>query len=123
MSEHTCHWPGCPRKVPPARWGCKDHWYALPRNLRTRIWQTYRPGQERDKKPSQAYLNAARAVRDWIIENHPEVKAFKSTFQRRLELGPPATPVKGQDFVFHTRNITLEQARAMFPGPPHADQT
>lgn len=47
-------------------WGCGPHWFALPKALRDRIWQTYRAGQETDKRPSPAYLEAARAVQEWI---------------------------------------------------------
>lgn len=66
--KHTCHWPGCPREVPPAMWGCKAHWMRLPKRLRDRIWATYRPGQESTKVPSDAYLKAAKDVQAWIRE-------------------------------------------------------
>ena len=64
--NHACHWPGCERQVPPAMWGCKPHWFALPRHLRARIWATYEIGQEVSMTPSDAYLTAARDVQDWI---------------------------------------------------------
>lgn len=64
--QHVCHWPGCEQQVPPAMWGCKAHWFALPLALRNKIWKAYRPGQEIDMRPSEAYLEAARAVQDWI---------------------------------------------------------
>ena len=64
--EHTCHWPGCETRVPPAMWGCKGHWFALPKRLRDRIWATYRRGQEVTKTPSPEYMEAAREVQDWI---------------------------------------------------------
>lgn len=63
---HHCHWPGCKQQVPPALWGCKPHWYALPVALRNRIWDTYRPGQEVNGTPSKAYLTVAREVQEWI---------------------------------------------------------
>lgn len=63
---HFCHWPGCNKEVVPARWGCKTHWFQLPKHLRDRIWATYRPGQEITKTPSAAYLEAADAVQQWI---------------------------------------------------------
>lgn len=63
---HHCHWSGCKEKVPPARWGCKDHWFRLPKNLRDRIWATYRVGQEETGTPSEAYVHVARQVQDWI---------------------------------------------------------
>lgn len=64
--NHTCHWSGCERQVPPAMWGCKAHWFALPKYLRDKIWATYRSGQEVDGTPSREYLAAAREVQDWI---------------------------------------------------------
>jgi hypothetical protein len=52
--------------VPPAMWGCKAHWFKLPKHLRDKIWATYRPGQEVNMTPSKAYLEAARQVDQWI---------------------------------------------------------
>lgn len=66
MNKHTCHWPGCAKDVPPAMWGCRTHWFALPKHLRDEIWRTYVPGQEITKTPSMAYLTAARHVQEWI---------------------------------------------------------
>jgi hypothetical protein len=67
--KHHCHWPGCEKQVPPAVWGCKAHWYALPKKLRDKIWLSFRPGQEKTMTPSAAYLEAAREVQDWIKAN------------------------------------------------------
>lgn len=64
--QHTCHWPGCAQAVPPAMWGCKPHWYRVPKHLRDRIWAAYVPGQEITKTPSRAYIEAAQAVQAWI---------------------------------------------------------
>lgn len=69
---HHCHWPGCDKQVPPAMWGCRAHWFALPKTLRDAIWRTYRPGQEKDFAPSRAYLEAANAVQAWIKANVEE---------------------------------------------------
>jgi hypothetical protein len=66
---HGCHWPGCAKQVPPAIWGCRPHWYALPGELRARIWRTYRPGQEKDQRPSRDYVEVAREVQQWIEEH------------------------------------------------------
>lgn len=65
--KHTCHWPGCPQVVPPSMWGCKPHWFALPKFLRDRVWATYVPGQEITKTPSQAYIEVAKDVQQWIV--------------------------------------------------------
>lgn len=66
---HTCHWPGCDKQVPPAMWGCRIHWLALPVRLRRRIWSTYQIGQESTMTPSREYLEAAEAANKWISDN------------------------------------------------------
>lgn len=70
---HECHWPGCAQQVPPAMWGCRAHWYKLPRELRAKIWSAYRPGQEIDQRPSRDYVAIAREVQEWIAANTPAV--------------------------------------------------
>lgn len=72
--QHHCHWPGCGRQVPPARWGCRDHWFRLPKRLRDRVWSCYRPGQEEDCRPSAEYLQVAREIQTWIKENYPDAE-------------------------------------------------
>jgi hypothetical protein len=64
--DHTCHWPGCSKQVPPAMWGCKPHWFRLPVALRNKIWATYRPGQEVTMTPSARYIEVAKEVQAWI---------------------------------------------------------
>ena len=64
--EHECHWPGCPKQVPPAMWGCRAHWYSLPLEIRNKIWAVYRPGQEVDIHLSKTYVAAAREAQKWI---------------------------------------------------------
>lgn len=69
--SHTCHWPGCTKQVPPAMWGCKQHWFALPKTLRDRVWRAYRPGQEITMTPSAEYLAVANEVQEWIASQQP----------------------------------------------------
>ncbi len=88
--NHTCHWPGCERQVPPAAWGCRAHWMALPKALRDKVWATYRVGQEESLTPSRAYLDVAQEVQDWIAEYEAARAARRA--------GAPAvapTPVPG----------------------------
>ena len=66
--EHHCHWPGCEKQVPPAVWGCLQHWKRLPQEIRDKIWATYRKGQEIDQRPSPAYVEAAQEARAWAME-------------------------------------------------------
>lgn len=56
MAEHHCHAIGCDKKVPPARFSCRAHWYVLPQWLRNALWAVYRPGQEIDKRPTKIYI-------------------------------------------------------------------
>ena len=65
----SCHWPGCSKQVPPAMWGCRAHWMAIPKKLRDRIWSSYVPGQEVDMTPSEDYLKVADDVQAWIREH------------------------------------------------------
>jgi hypothetical protein len=66
--SHECHWPGCGKQVPPAMWGCREHWFKLPKPLRDAIWRAYRPGQEKDMHPSADYIEAAEKAQKWIAE-------------------------------------------------------
>lgn len=67
--NHTCHWPGCTRQVPPALWGCYSCWRKLPKHLRDEIWRTFEPGQEVDLSPSDEYLEVADKIQRWIKEH------------------------------------------------------
>jgi hypothetical protein len=41
-------------------WGCRAHWFALPKNIRDAVYREYRPGQEDDKQPSLRYMAVQR---------------------------------------------------------------
>lgn len=70
---HTCHWPGCDTQVPPAMWGCKYHWFKLPKYLRDKVWDAYVPGQEITMTPSEEYTEVANEVQKWIKENYDRI--------------------------------------------------
>lgn len=91
--KHTCHWTGCTREVPPAMWGCSQHWFKLPKTLRDQIWKEYRPGQESDKRPSARYLATAALVQGWIA-GKVEIRKDGSVFLTGdLEVGGFTLPV------------------------------
>jgi hypothetical protein len=69
--DHTCHWPGCEKQVPPALWGCTRHWYSLPSYLRTKVWAAYKIGQEIRMDLSDDYIKVMKEVNQWI-ENQPK---------------------------------------------------
>lgn len=62
MSEHLCHALGCKAAVPPKLLMCARHWRMVPRMIQAGVWKHYRPGQERDKRPTPEYLEAASAA-------------------------------------------------------------
>jgi hypothetical protein len=64
--SHICHWPTCKVPVSPKMWGCRSHWFTLPKAIRDRIWDTYVPGQEIRKDPSKEYLAAALEADKWV---------------------------------------------------------
>ncbi len=55
---HICHAIGCKTPVAPKLFMCAAHWRLVPKPMQNAVWATYRPGQERDKQPSTAYLIA-----------------------------------------------------------------
>lgn len=82
MDKHTCHWPGCKSQVPPRLWGCKKHWFMLPKHLRDKVWSAYVPGQEISKTPSPEYVRVAEEVQAWIKGRTTALVAKKARRQR-----------------------------------------
>ena len=66
MSEHRCHARDCDKEIPPKLLFCLRHWRMLPTRLQIRVRATYRPGQEIDKRPSEAYLVAQREAVEYV---------------------------------------------------------
>jgi hypothetical protein len=40
-----CPISGCGEQIDPSRLMCRRHWYAVPRQLRDRVWATWRSGR------------------------------------------------------------------------------
>lgn len=38
---HECPAPGCTEQVRHDRLACRAHWYSIPEQLRTELWQAY----------------------------------------------------------------------------------
>ena len=68
MIKHTCHARGCDRLIPPRRFMCPAHWQMVPMVLQRAILEFYIPGQEKDKRPSPAYVQAAREAIEAVAE-------------------------------------------------------
>ena len=41
---------------------CLAHWRLVPARLQREVWRHYRKGQEIDKQPTRAYMEAQRAA-------------------------------------------------------------
>ncbi len=63
---HRCPWPGCTVKVAPDLWGCKSHWFQIPRDKRIRLWKAYRAGQTM-QTASAEYVEAAQDIHRWML--------------------------------------------------------
>lgn len=83
---HTCHAVGCTAPVPPKMFMCRQHWYALPKPLRDAVWAAYRPGQERDKRPSLHYLEVTDEARRWLAEKAGMLCQFEAHAPRIRKL-------------------------------------
>lgn len=66
---HRCHAEGCDVLVPPRLLMCLKHWRMVPKALQARVWATYRPGQEIDKRVTEAYLVAQAAAIEAVAES------------------------------------------------------
>ena len=64
--SHKCHARGCQVEVEPRMLCCLAHWRMLPKQLQMAVWRHYRAGQEVDKQPSEAYMEAQRRAIEYI---------------------------------------------------------
>lgn len=107
--NHECHWPGCTKQVPPAMWGCKEHWFKLPAALRARVWRAYRPGQEISKTPSREYVAVARDVQEWIADRWV---ATGTTMRSRVPMpmpDNPPRPMSADEMEYHKARCIVER--------------
>lgn len=59
---------------------CKRHWFMVPKQMRDRVWATYRPGQCDDWQPSAAYCDAATEAVQAVAEKEgiePDVELYR----------------------------------------------
>ena len=57
----------------------------LPPILQRAIWNTYRVGQEIDKRPSDDYVRVAQEVQDWIRDQERQREETARTIAREAE--------------------------------------
>lgn len=54
--KHQCHAILCTTEVHPRFLMCRRHWSMVPRHIQKLVWETYVPGQEVRKDPTDAYM-------------------------------------------------------------------
>ena len=63
---HKCPAPSCPLRVPSSQVACRGHWYALPAELRRRIWALYRSAPL-----SPEHMEALLEAQAFLRERYP----------------------------------------------------
>jgi hypothetical protein len=58
VATKTCPISDCNKGIPRTRLMCKPHWYRVPKEIRDRVWDTYR----NDGVFSEAYMEARDAA-------------------------------------------------------------
>lgn len=91
--RHECHAAGCTIEVPPRMLMCARHWRMVRPDVRDLVWRLYRPGQERDKRPSSAYLRAHHLAIACVAEREGRRRAF----QEHAELAVKFTELSQQE--------------------------
>lgn len=80
--SHKCHADNCTNKIPPSKFMCAEHWALVDSKLKQRILDTYIEGQEKSKRPSRAYLQAAREAICDVMSKEKELADYYSGFEK-----------------------------------------
>lgn len=65
---HACEHPQCFRQIEGRLFGCRPHWYALPTDLRSEVWRTWKARLRAPGDPTAVAAHEAakaQAVRFW----------------------------------------------------------
>jgi hypothetical protein len=86
--SHRCKWPGCPLKVPGWKWGCGEHFAALPAGIRDRLVGSRRWWPEW----TAAANDGIRFARAKIAEERKAVRDREAQTAARCRVcgGPPS---------------------------------
>ena len=89
---------------------CRAHWFKLRKPMQKAIWREYRPGQERDKNPSQRYLAVQRLA---VAE-----VAFRPNDAKSLEVMKPYLVASMQARVQAIREGAGDPLQGLLPNLP-----
>jgi len=62
---HKCPAPTCSATVPTSQLACRGHWYALPAELRFRIWAAYK------NESSEDHMMLVAEAIGYLYERYP----------------------------------------------------
>lgn len=118
--QHTCHAFECWMVIQPRLLMCRTHWALVPRPFQKLIWATYRPGQEKDKQPSAAYLAVQRCCVNIVASREAVQKAGEEqgrffaaahkAHEEAISWAKQAEPIwtrRIRDAFVASRNVTL----------------
>jgi hypothetical protein len=93
-TAHTCLARGCGLIVAPRLLMCRRHWRMVPPELQRAVWHHYRPGQERDKRPSALYLESAQRAIEAVAHREAQrlEKSRRAARQQSLLPKPSVFP-------------------------------
>lgn len=57
-----CQVPRCDEQIDPSRLMCRGHWYRVPKQLRDRVWATWRSGRAASSVEHQSAVRMAVAA-------------------------------------------------------------
>lgn len=84
--NHPCHATRCNVEVPPAMLMCRRHWFMVPRLIQIAVWTAYRKGQEVDKRPSEAYMDAYRRAVNAVDQKEGKPLTFMAVGQPQQQM-------------------------------------
>lgn len=80
MISHRCHVPNCPITVPRWKLMCGRHWAMVPATIQQAVRRHYRYGQGSFRRPTKAWLTAARRAIDFVIKQEERQHATTSHY-------------------------------------------
>lgn len=90
MTAHHCHAIGCTKAIPPRFAMCPRHWSMVRPRVRALVWRCYRPGQEKDKRPTLYYRAALRLARAIVAFREKRLQESEAELAAAVELADRA---------------------------------
>lgn len=76
---------------------CLKHWRMVPKFAQDRIWETYRPGQEIRKDPTNDYLKAQQGAVILVLAKEMRLSLDAEGLRQAAKIAFPHLPDKSPD--------------------------